>query len=188
MNVENLNRTADQLAELVGGYNRTTLFGGLAASFLGGSFLGALFGWLFFVLLLAISLIVGGIVGYMLLRSAGGLAGLRGQSAAQPAPGSSQQAPPAPQQPPSVPQQADPPASAPSPPPSPQQTTPAPPPPPAAPAPAGLSDLEQQIMERLVQSNGNLSISALAGELGVSGETIQQTVEGLANRGVITLG
>ena len=190
MNIDNLNRTADQLAELAGGYNRTTLFGGLAASLLGGSFLGALFGWLFFLLLLVVSLIVGGVVGYMILRSAGGLASLRGQSAAQPAPGSSQQAPPVPQQPSSATQQAPPPASSPAPPPSSQQAPPMPPSPsaPAPSAPPELSDLERQIMEHLVQSDGNLSISGLAGELGVSGETIQQTVEELANRGVIALG
>ena len=173
MNMDNLNRTADQLAELAGGYNRTTLFGGLAASFLGGSFLGALFGWLFFVLILVISLIVGGVVGYMIFRSSGGLAGLRGQSAAQPAAGSPQQAPPAPQQPSSVPQPAAPPS---------------PPPPPEADAPAELSELEQRIMERVAQTDGNLSLSALASELNVLGETVQQTIEDLANRGIITLG
>lgn len=183
MNMDNLNRTADQLAELVGGYNRTTLFGGLAASFLGGSFLGALFGWLFFALLLVISLIVGGVVGFMVLRSAGGLASLRGQGAAQPGPGYSPSPPPSS----TAPQQAAPPPPVPS---SthPQQAPPAPPPPPAAPAPPELSELEQQIMERLAQSDGNLSISGLAGELGVSGETMQQTVEGLVSRGVIALG
>ena len=187
MNIDNLNRTADQLAELAGGYNRTTLFGGLAASLLGGSFLGALFGWLFFLLLLVVSLIVAGVVGYMILRSSGGLASLRGQSAAQPAPGSSQQVSPVPQQPSSATQQAPPPPPAP---PSSQQAPPMPPSPsaPAPSAPPELSDLERQIMEHLVQSDGNLSISALAGELGVSGETIQQTVEDLANRGVIALG
>ena len=181
MNMDNLNRTADQLAELVGGYNRTTLFGGLAASFLGGTFLGALFGWLFFVLLLVIALIVGGVVGYMIFRSSGGLASMRSQSTTQPAAGSYQQAP---QEPFSVPQPAAPPAPDPSHPPSPQQA----PPPLPSPAPAELSDLERAVMERLAQSDGNLSISALAGELGVSGETIQQTVESLANRGVIALG
>lgn len=173
MNMDNLNRTADQLAELAGGYNRTTLYGGLAASFLGGSFLGALFGWLFFALLLVISLIVGGVVGYMIFRSSGGLASLRGQSATQHAAGSPQQAPPAPQQPSSVPQPAAPPS---------------PPPPPAADAPAELTELERQIMERVAQTDGNLSISALASELNVPGETVQQTIEDLANRGIITLG
>ncbi len=173
MNMDNLNKTADQLAELAGGYNRTTLFGGLAASLLAGSFLGALFGWLFFVLVLVISLIAGGVVGYMVFRSVGGLESLRGQSTAQPGPGSSQQASPAPQQPSTVPQPAAPPP---------------PLPPPAPPAPPELSDLERQIMGRLAQSDGNLSISALAGELNVPGETIQQTIEDLANRGVITLG
>lgn len=187
MNMDNLNKTADQLAELAGGYNRTTLFGGLAASLLVGSFLGALFGWLFFVLVLVISLIAGGVVGYMVFRSAGGLESLRGQSTAQPGPGSSQQAPPSPQQPSSVPQPAAPPPPAPAPP-AHQQARPSPLPPPAPPAPPELSDLERQIMGRLAQSDGNLSISALASELGVSGETIQQTIEDLANRGVITLG
>ena len=169
MNIDNVNRTADQLADLAGGYNRTTLFGGVAASFLGGSFLGALFGWLFFVLLLVIALIIGGVVGYMMFRSAGGAVVLPGRGPAQPSSASPEPPPPAPPPPSAVHQQA------------------AAPPPPAAPA-VELSDLERAVMERLVQSDGNLSISALAGELGVSGETIQETVEGLANRGFIALG
>ena len=124
---------------------------------------------------------------YLVFRSGGGLANLRSQGAGQPVPGSYQQAPPAPQQPSSVPQQAPspPPAPAPSPP---QQAAPTPPPSPVAPASAEFSDLERAVMERLAQSDGNLSISALAEELGVTGDAIQQTVESLANRGVIALG
>ncbi len=51
----------------------------------------------------------------------------------------------------------------------------------------GLSELEQLIMERIGQGDGNVSVSALANELGVPGESVRKTIEDLASRGVISL-
>jgi DNA-binding MarR family transcriptional regulator len=51
----------------------------------------------------------------------------------------------------------------------------------------GLSELEQLIMERIGQGDGNVSVSALANELGATGESVRNTIEDLANRGLIRL-
>ena len=59
-------------------------------------------------------------------------------------------------------------------------------PPPAAP-PVELTELEQQIMERVSQGDGSISVGALAEEFGVSRESVRDTIENLANRGVLSL-
>ena len=61
-------------------------------------------------------------------------------------------------------------------------------PPLPSPAPVELSEFESRIMERVDQTEGALSVSALASELGVSGDEVRQTIEDLANRGIISLG
>ena len=42
-------------------------------------------------------------------------------------------------------------------------------------------------MERIGQGDGNVSVSALANELGATGESVRNTIEDLANRGLIRL-
>ena len=43
-------------------------------------------------------------------------------------------------------------------------------------------------MNWVIQANGNVSVSALADELGVPPDSARQTIEDLIGRGVITLG
>lgn len=59
-------------------------------------------------------------------------------------------------------------------------------PPSVAPA-VELTELEQQIMERVSRGDGSISVSALAEEFGVSRESVRETIENLANRGVLSL-
>ena len=58
----------------------------------------------------------------------------------------------------------------------------------SAPAPVELSDLERHIVERAAQGGGNLSASAIAKEMGVSGDDVRKAVEELAKRGLIQAG
>ena len=53
--------------------------------------------------------------------------------------------------------------------------------------PARLSGLEQQIMERVGRGDGSISVRSLAEELGVSRESVRETIEDLSDRGVISL-
>ncbi len=53
--------------------------------------------------------------------------------------------------------------------------------------PARLSGLEQQIMERVGREDGSISVRSLAEELGVSRESVRETIEDLSDRGVISL-
>ena len=59
---------------------------------------------------------------------------------------------------------------------------------PAEPAAVELSELEHLIMERVTQGDGNLSVSAIAGEAGVSGDDVRKAIENLASQGLIDLG
>lgn len=43
-------------------------------------------------------------------------------------------------------------------------------------------------MERVTQGDGNLSVSAIAGESGVSGDDVWKAIENLASQGLIDLG
>ena len=59
--------------------------------------------------------------------------------------------------------------------------------PPPADAPVELTELEQRIMERVAKGDGSISVSALAEEFGVSRESVRETIQDLANRGVLSL-
>ena len=59
---------------------------------------------------------------------------------------------------------------------------------PAEPAAIELSEIERLIMERVTQGDGNLSVSAIAGEAGVSGDDVRNAIENLASQGLIDLG
>ena len=167
MNNDKLRRVIDDLVELAGGYNPRGLLivalSGLALGFLVGGFLAMRFGIFFLLLPVVAGMVAGGVVAYMRFQEGRGLSSPRQQRAAT---------------------QSTSPSSAS------QQTSPAPPPPTQAPvpAPAQLSELEQQVMEWVVQANGNVSVSALADELGVTPDSARQTIEDLIGRGVITLG
>ncbi len=54
-------------------------------------------------------------------------------------------------------------------------------------SPIELTELELQIMERVSQGDGSISVGALAEEFGVSRRSVRETIEDLANRGVISL-
>ena len=58
----------------------------------------------------------------------------------------------------------------------------------AEPDPIELSELERQIMERVNQGDGNLSVSAIASETGASGDDVRKAVERLAGEGLIDFG
>ena len=170
MNNDKLRKVADDLVELVGGYNPRGLsilvLSGLAIGFLVGGFLAMWVGIFFLLLPVVAGLVAGGVVAYMRFQEGGGFANMRQQRAAaqSTSPSSSSSAP--------------------------RRTSPQPPPPTQAPVPvpAQLSELEQQVMEWVVQADGNISVSAMADELGVPDDTIRQTIEELAGRGVISLG
>ena len=170
MNNDKLRRVVDDLVELAGGYNPRGLLivvlSGLALGFLVGGFLAMRFGIFFLLLPVVAGLVAGGVVAYMRFQEGRGLSNPRQQRAATQStnPSSSSSAP--------------------------RQMSPAPPPSTQAPipAPAQLSELEQQVMEWVVQADGNVSVSALADELGVTPDSARQTIEDLIGRGVITLG
>ena len=170
MNNDKLRRVVDDLVELAGGYNPRGLLivvlSGLALGFLVGGFLAMRFGIFFLLLPVVAGLVAGGVVAYMRFQESRGLSSPPQQSAAtqSTSPYSSTSAP--------------------------RQMSPPPPPPTqtSVPVPAQLSELEQQVMDWVVQANGNVSVSALADELGVTPDSARQTIEDLIGRGVITLG
>jgi len=167
MNNEKLGKLVDDLVELAGGYNPRGLLivvlSGLALGFLVGGFLAMRLGIFFLLLPVVAGLVAGGAIAIMKFQESGGFSNVRQQRAAA---------------------QSTSPSSAP------RQPSPAPPPPTQTPvpAPAQLSELEQQVMEWVVQANGNVSVSALADELGMPPDTARQTIEDLNGRGAITLG
>ena len=171
MNKDKLTRAADDLAGLAGGYNLRNLiiFGlsGLAIGFLIGGFLGRSIGFWFLLIPVAAGLLAGGVAAYMRFQEGGGFSNLRQQRAATQSvsPTSSSGAPRQPSPAPPVPSTQTP-----------------------VPVPAQLSELERQVMERVVQANGNVSVSALADELGVPADSVRQTIDDLIGRGAITLG
>ena len=158
MNIDNLNRIADGLVGQVGGYNARTLLGTVAAGFLLGGLLGTWFGYLFLLLPLCLCLLGAGFLAYVKFRGEEGL----GQSSSGGEIG----------------QVRDPAGTSP---PAPQSPTP------SIPIPDGLSRLEHQIMERIGRNDGSLSVSAIAIELDVPRQTVQETIEDLAERGMISL-
>ena len=171
MNNDKLRKVADDLVELAGGYNPKGLLivvlSGLALGFLMGGFLGRSIGFWFLLIPVAASLLAGGVAAYMRFQEGGGFSNLRQQRAAT--------------------QSASPTSSSGAP----RQPSPAPPAPSTqtpVPVPAKLSELERQVMERVVQANGNVSVSALADELGVPADSVRQTIDELIGRGAITLG
>ena len=170
MNNDKLRKVSDDLVELAGGYNPRGLLivvlSGLTLGFLVGGFLAMRFGIFFLLLPVVAGLVAGGVVVYMRFQEGRGFANVRQQRTATQ--GTS----------PSISSSA------------PRQPTPAPPPPTQTPVPASaqLSELEQQVMEWVVQANGNVSVSALADELRVPPDSVRQTIEDLIGRGVITLG
>lgn len=165
MYLEMLRKTADDLVRLAGGYNLTTVaavgFGALVVGFV----LGRFFGFFLSILLLALCLLAFAAVAFV-----------KSRRAEESEPADSRQDAPAAQylDTPSAPRQTAP-AFAPA------AWTP-------ARAPVELSDIERLIMQRLAQSEGDVSLSALASELDVSGDSVRQTIEELAARGVIALG
>ncbi len=170
MNNDKLRRVVDDLVELAGGYNSRGLLivvlSGLALGFLVGGFLAMRFGIFFLMLPVVAGLAAGGVVAYMRFQEGKGSSNPRQQRAAtqSTSPSSSTNAPRQMSLPPLAPTQ-----------------TP-------VPAQAQLSELEQQVMDRVVQADGNVSVSALAAELGVTPDSARQTIEDLVGRGVITLG
>ncbi len=170
MNNDKLRKLVDDLVELAGGYNPRGLLivvlSGLALGFLVGGFLAMRFGIFFLLLPVVAGLAAGGVVAYQKFQGNGGFANVRRQG--DPTQNTV--------------------ASSPSG--APRQPSPAPPPPTQTPVPASaqLSELEQQVMDWVVQANGNISVSALANELGVTADLARRTIEDLIGRGVITLG
>ncbi len=166
MNIDNLNRIADGLAGAAGGYNAkgllTALLVALAGGFLLGGLLGTWFGYLFLVPPLCLGLLGAGLVAYVRFRGEGAR-GRLGQFS-QPGHGGG------------IEQSGDPPSV-------PQQTST----PPPSSIPDGLSRLEHQIMEHAGRNDGTLSVSALAAQLDVPRETVQDAIEDLAERGIISL-
>ncbi len=170
MNIDNLNRIADGLAGAAGGYNAkgllTALPVALAGGFLLGGLLGTWFGYLFLVPPLCLGLLGAGFVAYVRFRGEGARGG-PGQFGQPVHGGEIEQS----GDPPSVPQQ-----------------TPTPPPSSIPDGiPDGLSRLEHQIMEHVGRGGGTLSVSAIAAQLDVPRETVQDAIEGLASRGIISL-
>ena len=168
MNISTVNRIADELAGLVGGYNAkgllTALLVALAGGFLLGGLLGTWFGYLFLLLPLCLGLLGAGFVAYMRFRGEDALGGLGqlGQSSRGREAGQSRNLPDVP-------------------PPTPMA-------PPPSSIPDGFSRLEWQIMERVGQNDGTLSVSALSIELDAPKESVQKAIEDLAERGMISLG
>ena len=154
MESNNLRNTAEQLVEIVGGFNLRTVIAvgltGLAIGFLLGGLLGRQFGFWFLLLPVVVCLAVAGVLGFMRFRQSGGLDNLRDGGAGQEAGYSGM-------------------------------------PPGAFPPPVELTELEQQIMERVDQGDGSISVGALAEEFGVSRQFVLDTIEDLADRGVLNL-
>ena len=164
MNNDKLRKVADDLVELAGGYNPKGLLivvlSGLALGFLMGGFLAMRVGIFFLLLPVVAGLAAGGVAAYIKFQGSGGPSNVRRQREPTPSEVVSSQSPEAIR--------------------APQQTSP--------PVPAQLSELERQVMERVVQANGNVSVSALADELGVPADSVRQTIDELIGRGAITLG
>ena len=151
MYLEMLRKTADDLVRLAGGYNLTTVaavgFGALVVGFV----LGRFFGFFLSILLLALCLLAFGAVAFVKSRRA---------EESEPADSRQDALPAQYLDTPSAPRQT---ASAFEP----ASWTP-------APTPVELSNIERLIMGRLAQSEGDVSLSALASELEVSGDSIRQ--------------
>ena len=159
MNYDDLQRTGDQLVEQVGGYNlRSVVIIGV-----GGLALGYLSGGvarsLFGPYYLLLPLIAGLLAAGIILVQ---------RSAVEGGADSRESTPPVKQ--PRVSPDAPPPA----------RTRP-------ESAPVELSKLESLIMKRIAEKGGDLSVSAIAEEAGVSGDAVRKAVEDLAARGLLAL-
>ena len=163
MYLQMLRKTADDLVRLSGGYNLTTVVAVGLGALVVGFVLGRFFGFFLSILLLVICLLAFGSVAFARSRRA---EESESASAREDAPAAQYLDTPSPT----------------------RQTSPVFEPSAWTPAPVDLSDIERRIMERLAQSEGDVSLSALAAELDVSGDSVRQTIEELAARGVIALG
>lgn len=162
MYIEMLRKTADDLVRMAGGYNLTTLAAVGLGALVVGFVLGRFFGFLISISLLLVCLLTFGAAAFVRSRRAGDSSELREDAPAAQyldTAGATRQTTPAFE------------AVAPTP----------------VPVPVEFSALEGRLMEHLARSEGDVSVSALADELSVSGDTIRETIEGLANRGVISL-
>ncbi|MYC33455.1 MAG: HTH domain-containing protein [Chloroflexi bacterium] len=166
MYLETLRKTGDDLVRMAGGYNLTTLAAVGMSALVVGVVIGSFFGFFISISLLVACLLAFGAVAFVISRRAEG-SSISSEGAPATQHLNTEGAP--------------------------SQTVPAfqPPAPTLVPAPVAapvaFSDLERRLMERLAQSDGDISVSALAAELDVSGDSVRQTIGELAARGVISL-
>ena len=166
MSRDNIEKTCEQLVEQLGGYNpRTTLIiavGGLGVGYLLGGLANRAFGPAYLLLPLGVCLVAAIVIVAQKNQLTERLKERFPTNR------------PAVQAPASAPTQ--------------RPVTPSVQQRPAEPAAVELSELEHLIMERVTQGDGNLSVSAIAGESGVSGDDVRKAIENLASQGLIDLG
>lgn len=167
MNYDDLKRTGDQLMEQVGGYNLRSVViigvGGLALGYLSGGVARSLFGPYYLLLPL-----IAGLLAVLVAVLAAGIISARSSSSVGGGADSRDSAPPVKRH---------------------RVSPDAPPPVRTRPKPTQeeFSELESRIMKRIAEKGGDLSVSAIAEEAGVSGDAVRKAVEDLAARGLLAL-